>query len=729
MNDELKERVRAAVNLADWIRGEGLPLKGGPNEFKCLCPFHQEKTPSFTVVNKDGSWFFYCHGCDASGDIFEWVMRRKGISFPQALRLVANAMSIAVPEKLYQPTTRDAGASSKEADRGVFDPDRYRPLVPGGKVWKYLTEQRKLDAGLLVDYGVGETADGEAYAFSYKWRPEGWPAERKPKFEFAKVVKVDRPAGKKEEWRDPKGGKNILFGMCAPGVQSRHLEGGELVICEGEIDAVSWAQYGFAAVSVPGGAKYTGWIDFCFEWLQAFKKIHVAFDEDAAGRLKVVEIVNRLGIERADIVRLPTKDGTKRFKDINECLQAGVPKEEIAYHVSTSEIITPPKLKDIYAFEQEIWDKFHSNDRERIGLVLPWGNSHGSSLSFRFRYGEVSVWTGYNKHGKSEVLNHVIVDLCWQGEKALMCSLEVQAPETYRKLIRMAMGRKNVCSPEERAQFRDKCLKPLAQKIWVYDHVGFAPLEDVLNVMLYAFQRFGCRQFVLDSLMQFENLDGEGQDQWTAQKDFMQALDTFAKKYNVHIHLVAHSRKPEKGGENIIPRRYNIMGSSYISNKPSNVIVVWRNRKKQDKLEEIFQACSEAWIRDNRGKEMPTWKRLLGGPPGKNTPPEFKVMWNAMLDTIEKGITQDQKDEFQSLVLEHDAYFIVDAQRGGDGDCPARHLWFHYDSLQFLEASPWKSMGKDPRSQPRNYVEQQPTTTEPEPEEVSLPTNEELGLK
>ncbi len=103
-----------------------------------------------------------------------------------------------------------------------------------------------------------------------------------------------------------------------------------------------------------------------------------------------------------------------------------------------------------------------------------------------------------DKHGKSEVLNHCMVDLCWQGDKALICSLEVQAPETYRKLIRMTQARRHVCSPEDKAQFRERCLKPLAQKIWVYDAVGNADIEDVLAVMLYAYQRFGCRQFVLD---------------------------------------------------------------------------------------------------------------------------------------------------------------------------------------------------------------------------------------
>ena len=100
--------------------------------------------------------------------------------------------------------------------------------------------------------------------------------------------------------------------------------------------------YGYAAVSVPGGAKYTGWIDLCWDWLQRFKKIHICFDEDATGRMKVVEIVTRLGMARTDMVRLPLKGGKNenRFKDINECLQSGVTPEVIAQCVSAPEILS-----------------------------------------------------------------------------------------------------------------------------------------------------------------------------------------------------------------------------------------------------------------------------------------------------------------------------------------------------------------------------------------------------
>lgn len=296
---EIKERVRDTVNLADFIDACGVKLTGGPVEWKGLCPFHSEKTASFTVNTEKN--IFHCFGCQASGDVFEFVMRTKGLDFMGALKLVANGVGVSLPEKTFQP--REVRVASAPP-RGVFDPDQFRPLVPGGKVWRYLTEKRKLDGGLLATYSVGETCDGEAYAFAYKWWPPGLPKKdgAKPRFEFCKIVKVDRLDGKKVEWREPKGGKNILFGMFAVPEDAN-----ELIIAEGEIDAITWAQFGFPAVSVPGGAGYLGWIDICWDWLQRFKKIHVSFDEDRAGRQKIVEVVQRLGMARTDIVRLPEK--------------------------------------------------------------------------------------------------------------------------------------------------------------------------------------------------------------------------------------------------------------------------------------------------------------------------------------------------------------------------------------------------------------------------------------
>ena len=153
MNDrsDIKSRVKAAVNLVAFI-GRELELKpAGETEWKARCPFHDEKSPSFTVFLKHGGWGFHCFGCEASGDVFEWIMRRKGLSFPQALVLAANYAGISVDEparRIYQPPEVTAAAAPV---RGPFETEKYRPLTEGSAAFCYLTEQRRLPVALLAD--------------------------------------------------------------------------------------------------------------------------------------------------------------------------------------------------------------------------------------------------------------------------------------------------------------------------------------------------------------------------------------------------------------------------------------------------------------------------------------------------------------------------------------------------------------------------------------------------
>src|SRR5262249_3382761 len=98
---ELKERVKSEVDIAGYIIRSGVPLKGGPVEYKACCPLHNEKSPSFTVnVEKR---LFHCFGCGAGGDIFEYEMRTGNVDFVRALKKIANSVGIAVPERLYEP--------------------------------------------------------------------------------------------------------------------------------------------------------------------------------------------------------------------------------------------------------------------------------------------------------------------------------------------------------------------------------------------------------------------------------------------------------------------------------------------------------------------------------------------------------------------------------------------------------------------------------------------------
>src|SRR5437667_12249802 len=84
-------------NSADIVRviSDFVSLKGTGNTLKGLCPFHSEKTPSFTV-HRDKQ-FFHCFGCHAGGDVFAFIMLAEKIPFPEAVELVAETCGIPIP--------------------------------------------------------------------------------------------------------------------------------------------------------------------------------------------------------------------------------------------------------------------------------------------------------------------------------------------------------------------------------------------------------------------------------------------------------------------------------------------------------------------------------------------------------------------------------------------------------------------------------------------------------
>src|SRR4029450_3780598 len=87
-------------NSADIVRvvSDYVSLKGAGNTLKGLCPFHSEKTPSFTV-HRDKQ-FFHCFGCHAGGDVFSFVMMAEKVPFPEAVELVAETCGITVAGNL-----------------------------------------------------------------------------------------------------------------------------------------------------------------------------------------------------------------------------------------------------------------------------------------------------------------------------------------------------------------------------------------------------------------------------------------------------------------------------------------------------------------------------------------------------------------------------------------------------------------------------------------------------
>ena len=149
--------VKSRLNIVDVI-GESVQLKKAGTTFKGLCPFHGEKTPSFTVTPARDSW--KCFGCGLGGDIFSFVMQRDSVPFPEALRQLANKAGVEIDER----TKRE------DAHRA-----RLRDILETSIAFYHqVLTATKLGAPAL-DYlrGRGFT-DATIEAAQLGWAPDGW---------------------------------------------------------------------------------------------------------------------------------------------------------------------------------------------------------------------------------------------------------------------------------------------------------------------------------------------------------------------------------------------------------------------------------------------------------------------------------------------------------------------------------------------------------------------------
>ena len=111
--ETLIDEVQSRADIAEVI-GRYVPLKRAGRHFKALCPFHREKTPSFTVNPE--KQIFHCFGCGAGGNIFSFLVQHDRLTFPEAVRQIADHVGVAIPE-------REAYASngSHERLRGLME--------------------------------------------------------------------------------------------------------------------------------------------------------------------------------------------------------------------------------------------------------------------------------------------------------------------------------------------------------------------------------------------------------------------------------------------------------------------------------------------------------------------------------------------------------------------------------------------------------------------------------
>lgn len=211
-----------------------------------------------------------------------------------------------------------------------------------------------------------------------------------------------------------------------------------------------------------------------------------------------------------------------------------------------------------------------------------------------FYPGELSIWTGKRGCGKSTLLGQTLIDAIDQGQRVCAYSGELAAWRFKQWTMLQAAGSAYVQREVDKWSGKDfwAVTEEASKRIddwwrgyfFLYDNkVSSASDENsILSVFQYAVRRYGCSVFLVDNLMTARFSTSADRDFYRAQSNFTGRLVEFAKKFEVHVHLVAHPRKTDK-----IADADEVGGSGDITNRADNVFSLDR-LKEEDASEKGF---------------------------------------------------------------------------------------------------------------------------------------------
>ncbi|MBD5486977.1 MAG: DNA primase [Lachnospiraceae bacterium] len=342
--EELIEEIRVKNDIVSVISGYVRMQKKGSNYFG-LCPFHNEKSPSFSV--SPGKQMYYCFGCGAGGNVITFVMEYENLTFQESVKMLADRAGVNLPELEYNEEARQKESRraklleiNKEAAKYYY----YMLRSPRGRTGYQYLAGRQLSEETMKKFGLGY-ADGAGSDLTAYLRSKGFADEL---INESGLTGFDEKRGVHDKfWNrvmfpiQDSNHRVIGFGGRVMGDakpkylnspetmifdKSRNLYGlnfartsrkGNVILCEGYMDVIAMHQAGFTqAVASLGTAFTTGQASLLGRYTE---DVLLAYDSDGAGvnaAMRAIGILKESGLRGKVIDMQPYKDPDEFVKNM-----------------------------------------------------------------------------------------------------------------------------------------------------------------------------------------------------------------------------------------------------------------------------------------------------------------------------------------------------------------------------------------------------------------------------
>lgn len=285
------------------------PLKRTGKNFMCCCPFHKEKTPSFSVSQQ--KQFFKCFGCGASGNVIGFLMRYEGLSYPEAIRKLAESIGMTVPETPRDRETRTRVRSLTDMMKAASD-YYSASLKTNTRTIEYL-KQRGITGETAARFALGYSPDawqplkdvfGDQYASKDLEEEDGCGLvihngdKRYDRFRGRLMFPIRNPRGQVIAFgaRTLNGDEHPkylnspetalyhksreIYGLyeASASIREKH----RAIVCEGYMDVIQLSQAGFTEACAALGTAVTA--EHVQKLLRAVDTVYFSFDGDSAGQ-------------------------------------------------------------------------------------------------------------------------------------------------------------------------------------------------------------------------------------------------------------------------------------------------------------------------------------------------------------------------------------------------------------------------------------------------------------
>jgi len=384
------------------------------------------------------------------------------------------------------------------------------------------------------------------------------------------------------------------------------VEGEDLYICEGEMDALSLMEIGFkSVVSVPNGAVMKvvdGKIDpqddskFRFLWdakdnLDAAARIIIATDSDGAGEAMAEEIARRIGKDKCWRVEWPDD-----CKDANDVL-VNLGKDNLK---KICEEVTPWPVAGLYD-ASHFYDQLDEIYEKGMGKGASTGYGNVDDL-YSVVEGQLTVVTGHPSSGKSEFVDQIMVNLAEEkGWKFAICSFENEPRIHIAKLISKHFAKPFFTGITPRLS-KEELEKG---KSFVREHFSFlyqndgsmATIGGIIERLKIAVMRHGIRGAVIDPYNYIQKNGDISETDWIS--EMLTQLRVFAQSHGIHLWFVAHPTKMmrDSNGKVPPPKGYDISGSAAWFAKADIGMSVHRPDPVNSSMSEIhIWKCRFSWV-------------------------------------------------------------------------------------------------------------------------------------